>query len=250
MTGPVADRWCPPDGRSIRDPGSLRANGKVSFKGKCCPIHAVNELAAGGDEMLKRAILLSVLLPIGIFAAHAQSDRPVDPPTGPPDISVDPQDAKPVNFGLTGSWNNPALPGQGFSIEVVMVDGEPAQVVVYWFTFATAGTVETNPGDSAEVTREWFLALGDVPEDKGAPLELEIFKSSGAKLSESSESSQADTEKVGEAMVQFTGCSEGAFSYTVQLGDGTEVATGEIPIERITPDVVCEELGGPQGSGD
>lgn len=186
------------------------------------------------NKHLKQTKSLVAALLAGLFYAGAATAQvPVGVPGPPAGI--------PVNFGLTGSWVNPQHEGQGFSIEVVMNEGEPAAVVVYWFTFAGSGTVETSPGGPATVERTWFVGVGQVPEEPGAPIELAIFQASGGQFA--AQGGEVVQEQVGTALLEFFGCGDGNFIFDITLpNEQAEQAAGEILIERLTPAVVCTNL--------
>lgn len=148
----------------------------------------------------------------------------------------------PVNFGHTGSWFNQGTDGQGFSIEVVVRDGEPAQVVAYWFTFSEAGDTAAGTKDHVVDGHRWFIAVGDVP-DEGNEVALDVFISSGGRFDAAPPA--PDQEPTGTASLLFTDCSEGTFGYDIDLHNtDAQRVTGEIPIVRLNPDVECEARAG------
>lgn len=143
----------------------------------------------------------------------------------------------PINFGHTGSWYNPGTDGQGFSIEVVASSdtGEPDQVVAYWFTFAK--------GSPGGVNRSrWFQAVGPIGGDEGDSVVMDVYQVTGGVFDDPAE---ASSDIVGAATLSFTSCTEGTIAYELDLnGDETAETTGEIPLTRLTPDIVCTELSG------
>lgn len=139
-----------------------------------------------------------------------------------------------INYGHSGSWYNAATDGQGFSIEVVVAadTGEPSQVVAYWFTFAK--------GSPGGVNRQrWFQAVGPI---EGGEAVLEVYQVTGGVFDDPA---AAESVVIGTATIHFTSCTAGQLEYELDLdGDGTPETTGSIPLERLTPDVVCGELSG------
>lgn len=139
-----------------------------------------------------------------------------------------------INFGHGGSWYNSAENGQGFSLEVVpdsaaLTPGS-GQLVAYWFTFAKGA-----PGGASKL--RWFEGLGPID---GPDAMLAVYQVSGGVFDDPA---QTTTEQIGTAVAHFDSCTEGAFSYSLDLnGDGTEESSGDIAITRITPDVLCEQL--------
>lgn len=143
----------------------------------------------------------------------------------------------PANFGHTGSWFNPDTNGQGFSIEVVVRNGEPAQVVVYWFTFSEAGGMAASGKDHAVDGHRWFIAVGDVPE-QGNEVTLDVFISSDGQFDAAPP--VPDQSPTGTATLLFESCTEGTLSYDIDLHNAdSQHVTGEIPITRLNPDVEC-----------
>jgi len=140
----------------------------------------------------------------------------------------------PINYGHTGSWYNPMTGGQGFSIEVVVDPdtGEPDQLVVYWFTYASSA-----PGGAE--TQRWFQAQGPIEGDHAV---MDVLQVTGGVFDDPA---PVDPAVVGTATATFTSCTEGALEYSLDLdGDGTEETTGLIPIQRLTPDATCSDLAG------
>lgn len=147
----------------------------------------------------------------------------------------------PINFGHSGSWYNEATDGQGLNIEVVMTAGEPALVVVYWFTFSEPGSAPA-AGKQVVSDQRWFIAVGDVPAE-GDEIPLEVFISTGGRFDTATPA--PSQEAVGTATLAFTSCAEGTLAYDMELRDAAEQSvSGEIPIQRLTPDVMCEGLAG------
>lgn len=137
----------------------------------------------------------------------------------------------PINFGHTGSWFNPGLDGQGFSVEVVPIEGGDDQLVAYWFTFA--------PGDPGGVNRQrWYVAQGPID---GSKAELEVTRTTGGVFDDPEDVN--DPRTMGSATFEVASCTEATMSYSLDFnGNGVEGSTGEIALTRLTPNVVCEEM--------
>lgn len=138
---------------------------------------------------------------------------------------------QPINFGMTGSWFEPATSGQGFLLDVV-VGQDPPQIVLYWFTYAGAAG-----GPEAQ---RWFIAQGAYqPGDSSVILDV-LMVTGGAFNTRPPE---PEAVVVGAAELQFHGCTEATFTYDINLdADDNEHVVGEIPIQRLSPDVECENL--------
>ncbi len=137
-----------------------------------------------------------------------------------------------INFGHTGSWFNPDQAGQGFSLEVVPAtgEGEPDLLVAYWFTYAR--------GASGGVNRQrWFQAQGPI---EGNSAELSVLQVTGGIFNDPGDVTAVE---IGTVTFAFASCNDAVVSYRMDLdGDGNEETKGEVPIIRLTPDVVCGEL--------
>lgn len=141
-----------------------------------------------------------------------------------------------INFGLTGSWYNPETAGQGFLVDMV-----PSQMsaVVYWFTY------DDDEIGGPEQTR-WMIASGSYDEGENTAV-LEVFQVTGG-LFDDPEPTEART--IGSAVLTFEDCTSGSLSYDLDFdGDEEDNLTGTIPIERLSPDVMCEMLAGDGGDG-
>lgn len=139
-----------------------------------------------------------------------------------------------ANIGHTGSWYNPDTDGQGFIIEVLpeVPGAEGPQMVVYWFTYA--------PGEPGGVNRQrWFQATGPVGDPTS---ELDVISVTQGVFDAPDPVSVRDAGTIG---VTFASCTEGTIEYDLDLdGNGSNETTGEIPIDRLSPDVQCQELTG------
>jgi hypothetical protein len=117
-----------------------------------------------------------------------------------------------IQSGLSGTWNSPGIPGQGFLIEV----NTPLDALVLgWFTWST-----TEPG-----RHDWLSALGPIDGDSAT---VELQRSSGGLFNDAAD---VATASVGTATFRFTDCSTGTVTY-----QRTDIAeSGVIPIRRLTP---------------
>lgn len=133
-----------------------------------------------------------------------------------------------INFGLTGSWFNPATSGQGFLFDVVP---SQMQVVIYWFTFDDeAGGPEG---------QRWMIAQGDFVEGQNT-IAMEVLQVTGG-VFDDPEAVTVTT--IGSAELEFEDCTNASMTYDLDFdGDEENNLTGIIPIGRLSPDVMCEPL--------
>ena len=72
--------------------------------------------------------------------------------------AAQPQDEAglPINVGMTGSWANSDIPGQGLFIDI-----DPANRTVFlaWFTYSDSPSASESTIGSA--SHRWFIALGN-----------------------------------------------------------------------------------------
>lgn len=141
-----------------------------------------------------------------------------------------------INFGLTGSWYNPETDGQGFLVDVVL---SQMNVVVYWFTY------DDDEIGGPEQTR-WMIGSGSFAEGDNTTV-LEVFQVTGGLFDDPA---PTETQTIGSAELVFEDCTTGSLSYDLDFdGDEQNNVTGTIPIERLSPDVMCEMLDEDGGDG-
>jgi plastocyanin len=117
-----------------------------------------------------------------------------------------------IGPGISGTWNSPGIPGQGFLLEVV-----PAldSLVLGWFTWSAA-----TPG-----AHDWISAIGPIDGDSAA---VDLQRSGGGRFNDPT---AVTASSVGSATFRFTDCSTGSVSFTrSDIGQ-----SGTIPIRRLTP---------------
>jgi DNA-binding beta-propeller fold protein YncE len=142
-----------------------------------------------------------------------------------------------INAGLNDAWFNLATNGQGFLISVFP---DIKQMFLAWFTYDTEHPPEDVTAFLGEPGHRWLTAQG--PYD-GDTANLTIFVTEGGVLDAAEPVAETDPAGDGTMTIEFADCTEGLVKYQItSLG-----ISGEIPIERITPDNValCETLASP-----
>lgn len=119
--------------------------------------------------------------------------------------------AFPINFGIGGTWSNPANSSQGFLLEVVP---SLSSLALGWFTWSST------PGDHF-----WLSGFGPIDGDTAT---VTLQRSSGGLFNSGTPTT---TEAVGTATFRFSSCSEG----TVTFARTDTGESGTIPIQRLTP---------------
>ena len=125
----------------------------------------------------------------------------------------------PRGFLNTGAWFEPATAGQGLLFEL-----NPVNRMLFgaWYTFAASG-----PAD-----HRWYtLQLGDVDPTATRLAAIPIFETTGGRFDRSETTS---IRPVGEATLEFTGCSSGRLLYRFTVGEMAG-RSGEIPLTRVGP---------------
>jgi subtilase family serine protease len=131
----------------------------------------------------------------------------------------------PLNqFGLSGSWANPATQSQGLvlSVQPDFYGAGSALVFGGWFTFDT----------SAAGGQRWYTIQGAA---SGVAASMPIYLTDGGRF----DSSQATTtDSVGIATLHFADCGHGTLDYAFTDGRG-----GSIPLTRLLANIECSQAG-------
>ena len=147
------------------------------------------------------------------------------PPAGP-DLN---------QYGLTGSWYEPATSGQGIEVEVYPNQAPGTSFVQgAWFTFDVA------PAGGADRQR-WYTFSGNGLSG-AANVPVTIFQNVGGNFDALP---ITNATAVGSGTLAFTDCSSGTFTY--MFSDGR---TGTIPLTRLLPNVTCTVGTAPTTSAD
>jgi hypothetical protein len=142
-----------------------------------------------------------------------------------------------INAGLNDAWYNPATPGQGFLITVFP---EIKQMFLAWFTYDTERPPEDVSAQLGEPGHRWLTAQGPY---EGDTANLTVFVTEGGVFDAAEPAVTTDPAGDGTLTLEFADCIAGLVNYAItSLG-----ISGEIPIQRITPDNVplCEALASP-----
>jgi hypothetical protein len=142
-------------------------------------------------------------------------------------------------FGLTGTWYNPATSGQGFFLDFFPELNAPGTgfVAGSWFTY------DVTPAGGAEKQR-WYTFSGNVAAF-ASTAQLTIYSSVGGNFNAAP---KVPALPVGQATLQFTSCGSGSLYYNFTDGSGR---SNTIPLTRLTPNVTCgasSDNGNPVGS--
>jgi subtilase family serine protease len=132
----------------------------------------------------------------------------------------------PLNqYGLSGSWANPATQSQGLVLSVQPDFYGTGNALVFggWFTYDT----------SAAGGQRWYTIQGSA---SGVAASMPIYLSEGGRF----DTPQATTtDSVGIATLHFTDCGRGTLDYTFYDGRG-----GSIPLTRLLANIECSQAGG------
>ena len=142
-----------------------------------------------------------------------------------------------INAGLNDAWFSSSTSGQGFLISVFP---NRQEVFAAWFTYDTERPSEDVTALLGEPGHRWLTAQG--PYD-GDTANLTIYVTEGGVFDAVQPAPSTDPAGDGTMTIQFADCTQGLVSYEItSLG-----ISGEIPIERITPDniALCEALANP-----
>jgi len=131
----------------------------------------------------------------------------------------------PLNqYGLSGSWANPATQSQGFvlSVQPDFYGSGNALLFGGWFTFDT----------TAAGGQRWYTIQGSA---SGKATSMPIYRTEGGRF----DTSQATTtDSVGIATLHFDDCTHGTLDYAFVDGRG-----GTIPVTRLLANIECSPTG-------
>lgn len=116
-----------------------------------------------------------------------------------------------INYGISGTWYNPATSGQGMFIEIVPTLN---LMVFSWFTWS----------NSTAGAHDWLTGIGPITVDQAV---VELQRTSGGRFNDPTPVSNT---RVGSATVRFTDCNNGTVTFQ-RSDNGT---SGTIPITRLT----------------
>ena len=132
--------------------------------------------------------------------------------------------------GLTGSWYDPQISGQGFEVEVYpdLLSPGTGLAFVAWFTYdSVVGGAER---------QRWYTLSGPVV--SGQPnASLTIYQNTNGNFNAPPITKSIP---VGTATLGFDSCISGQLSYTFTDGSGR---SGTIPLQRLMQNVSCSPLG-------
>lgn len=134
-------------------------------------------------------------------------------------------------FGLSGSWYNPATSGQGLMLSTLPDQSSPGHGVAFagWFTYDVA------PGGGPEKQR-WYALQGPV-DNINRVATLTIYKGDGGNFDAPP---RITATPVGSATLQFADCQHGTLIYSFSDGSGR---SGTIPLTRLDASITCSPSG-------
>lgn len=137
-----------------------------------------------------------------------------------------------INYGLNGSWKNPATRGQGFFVDVFP---DINLMFFAWFTYDTSRPPTSVKANLGEPGHRWLTAFGPYTGNR-ADLEIEITSGGVFNSATPTPSQEPD----GTITVEFKNCKEGTVTFNIPSINGQ----GTMPITRIAEDNVesCEAI--------
>jgi len=129
--------------------------------------------------------------------------------------------------GLTGTWYNPGMSGQGLSLEFFQDLIAVGQGVVFggWVTYDVA------PAGGAANNR-WYTVSGPIVSGQ-SPAALTIYQNVGGNFDTLP---TTDSTVVGTATLSYSSCDAGQFTYAFSDGSGR---SGSFALSRLTPNITC-----------
>jgi len=192
--------------------------------------------------------LATVLLGVGAIAVdQAEAATPAYAPTYPTAIDLN-------QFGVSGTWYDPAQSGQGFVISVMPnADGKGhAAYFGGWFTYADHWSGEWY--QQALGSPMWLTLQGDTSNiDPSYGMRLGIFDNDG-RIGNFAAAPAVPASQLGWAYLSMTDCNHMHLHYTVQWrADFLDPPYQEMDLVRLMPNHTCSEsapirgLLGPSG---
>jgi hypothetical protein len=135
----------------------------------------------------------------------------------------------PNQFGMTGSWYNPATSGQGVEVEVIPDYLGIGKGILFagWFTYDTALSV---------TPQRWYVLQGTL--DSLSPTaSLGIYQTIGGNFDAPPKIAATN---VGNAMLVFADCTHATLRYA--FNDGS-ARSGSIPLTRLSAPTSCSAVG-------
>ncbi len=136
-------------------------------------------------------------------------------------------------FGITGSWYNPATSGQGLEIVALPDHIAPGKGVLFagWFTYIVGN----------QSLQDWYTLQGEIDANQ-AISHLDIFQTIGGNFNAPPKVSAT---KVGSADLVFSDCNHATLSYSFPAGNER---TGLIPLSRLSASLACASTGDQAGA--
>ncbi len=134
-------------------------------------------------------------------------------------------------FGLAGTWYQPATSGQGLYLTVFPDNRGPGVGTLFagWYTF-DAGSA------GGEEKQRWYTLQGDV-DGASTTASLGIYTAVGGNFDALP---KATGSRVGDAAMQFSDCAHATLAYSFTDGSGR---TGSISLVRLDSNVTCTASG-------
>lgn len=125
-----------------------------------------------------------------------------------------------INAGLSGTWHDNQIPGQGLFLDVIPVNNT---LFAGWFTYL--------PESKTDQNQYWLTLQGPY---SGSVAELTIFKTNQGQFNTSSSILNIP---VGFASLIFESCTDANFTFQLNEFDRQDT----IHLNRVTPDVFCTD---------
>ncbi len=134
-----------------------------------------------------------------------------------------------INAGMTGSWADPGIPGQGLFIDV---DPSSNTVFLAWFTY----TVDSGAGESiiAHSSNTWFVAVGNY-EPGSSGVVLSLIRTDGGVFDQPVPVTETE---IGILTLEFTGCESANMEFNFHDGN----SGGTLSLIRLTSGEICESI--------
>ncbi len=135
----------------------------------------------------------------------------------------------PLRPGLSGTWYNPATPGQGFLVDI---STQQSYVYLGWYTYDKNG----GTGSNLQTQQRWYSIQGSLlPGDTVKT--MPIYLNTGGRFDNAPPTTAV---VIGSATLSFQSCSVATLQFQFNPdGQPANQASGTIPLTRLTSDEYC-----------
>ena len=131
-----------------------------------------------------------------------------------------------IQAGLSGAWVNLNTLGQGLMLDVIE---QRQEIFIAWFTYERQAN--ENNAEFGSSRHRWFTAQGKY---SGSTADIDLIETTGGVFNADNATESA---VIGRLKITFEDCTSGEVEFSIDQQN----LSSSFPINRITPNVFCEE---------